>query len=230
LRRYTNWSLILVMGILAVAAITSRTWIPEIQPSLVSEPAVERFACPRFVTSEQCDNLRRINDVNPQLAENLREGLDPDNDLETLEEPTIEQLATDLNPNTSDEPQISRVKVGTFSDIDIIRTASGEVGIYEIIFPNDPSQAWRYLSFGEEFRVISAADLRVYLSSQSNPNADNPEGVFEDEPLEVALLKGNIGNQNFELDRSLDLNQYRSVVIYSEEYDIIVATAPIVTN
>lgn len=230
MRRYTNWSLIFVMGIFVLAAVTSRTWIPEIQSSLVEEPEIERFGCPGYISSQQCENLRNIDEVNSQLAENLREGLDPENDLETFEEPTIEQLATDLNPNTSDEPQISRVKVGTFSDIDIIRTASGEVGIYEIIFPNEPSQAWRFLSFDEEFRVISAADLRVYLSPQANPDADNPEIVLEDNPLEVALLKGNIGNQNFELDGNLDLSQYRSVVIYSEEYDIIVATAPIVTN
>lgn len=219
-----------MMGILAIAALTSRTWIPEIQPSLVNEPDVEQFGCPNFISDDQCENLRNINEVNPQLAENLREGLDPDNDLEALEEPAIEELADELNPNTSDEPQISRVKVGTFSNIDIIRTASGEVGIYEIIFPNDPTQAWRFLAFDEEFRVISAADLRVYLSPQANPDEDNPETVFEGDPLEVALLKGNIGSQNFELDRTLDLNQYRSVVIYSEEYDIIVATAPIVTN
>lgn len=228
MRRYTNWSLILFCGILVVLALTSRTWIPEVQPSLVDEPEAEQFGCPGFVSDEQCRNLREINELDPVLAEHLRDSLDPDNDLETLDEPEILEVARNLNANTSDEPIITRVKTGSFNDLDVIRTASGIVDINEIVFPSDSTEAWRFLTLDEDFEVISGPDFQVYLSTLQSPR--NTSDLMDSDPYQVGFLKGNIGRQHLELDTEVDLTQYRSVVIYSEEYDIIAAIAPIVTN
>lgn len=225
LRRYTNWGLIFFFGLLAIIAATSEQWIPEVQPTFVENAVVVDFDCPRFVDNDQCRNLRRLYETDPDLAEHLRDSLDPDNDLEVLNEPDFETIANQLNPNTSDDPLITQVKTGSFQSLDIIRQAEGIVNIYEVVSGNVVA---RYLRFEDPFRVNNGPDLQVFLSKDANPR--NPEQLLAGEPYAVGFLKGNINGQNFEIDRTLDLTQYRSVVIYSEEYNVIMAVAPIVTN
>jgi hypothetical protein len=59
-------------------------------------------------------------------------------------------------------------------------------------------------------------DLKVYLTT--NP-ADGPEEAFDDDIVDLGGLKGNIGNQNYELPAEVDLDRYRSVVIWCDRFD-----------
>jgi hypothetical protein len=225
MRRYTNWGLVLFVGILTTLALISDLWLPEIQPLLVAEESLEQYSCPSFINDDQCNALAELAVVDAELAEHLVEGLDPSNTLPDPNQPDINQVARNLNENTSDEPVITLVKTGTFSDLDILRTAQGQVMLYEIVAGG---QVGRFLRLENEFRVLSAPDLEVFLSTSRNPTT--LDEFTNSNPVEVGFLRSNVGNQNFELPTTLDLSPFRSVVIYSAEYNLIYAVAPIFTN
>ena len=45
--------------------------------------------------------------------------------------------------------------------------------------------------------------------------------------MEVGALKGNIGDQNYELASDLDLSKYRAVTIWCKRFGVNFATAPL---
>jgi 2-polyprenyl-6-methoxyphenol hydroxylase-like FAD-dependent oxidoreductase len=57
-----------------------------------------------------------------------------------------------------------------------------------------------------------------------------PTTIYADRTPEVARLKGNIGDQNYELPADLDLSQYRAVVIYCKRFSDIFSTAELLTS
>src|SRR5918996_3816178 len=86
-----------------------------------------------------------------------------------------------------------------------IRTASGE----------------RVLTL-TNFEVDNGPDLRVYLVA--GPARDESEvDDFED----LGGLKGNKGNQQYELPRGLDLERYTTVVVWCRAFSVNFARAPL---
>ena len=45
--------------------------------------------------------------------------------------------------------------------------------------------------------------------------------------MEVGVLKGNLGDQNYEVSSDLDLNKYRAVTIWCKRFGVNFATAPL---
>ncbi len=85
----------------------------------------------------------------------------------------------------------------------------------------------RFLRF-EEFKVTNGPDLYVYLSGHPSPR--NRTQLHDGGAFEVALLKGNIGNQNYELPATVDPTKYKSVVIYCKRFSVLFASAELVFN
>ena len=48
--------------------------------------------------------------------------------------------------------------------------------------------------------------------------------------LDVGLLRGTIGNQNFALAPEVDLRQFSMVIIYSALHDLLISVAPLRLN
>jgi hypothetical protein len=72
------------------------------------------------------------------------------------------------------------------------------------------------------FEVDNGPDLRVYLVA--GPARDESEvEVFED----LGALKGNKGNQQYELPRRLDLDRYTTVVVWCRAFSVNFARAPL---
>ena len=132
---------------------------------------------------------------------------------------------------TSDTPNITEVKSGTFGSFDALRGAEGNVSIYEIATV-DGTQVKRILrfenAFDETFRIINGPDLYVYLSQSQNPLTleQMMEGSLG--AIEISIIKGNIGEQSYELPSDIDITQYNSVVIYSKQYNLLYSVAPII--
>ena len=104
---------------------------------------------------------------------------------------------------------------GSFIDIDPIHGAVGSATIYEL-----PDGA-RLLRF-EDFRSKNGPDLHVYLSTAA------PTSTFAglgDAEAHLGALKGNVGNQNYDIPADIDLSQYRSVVIYCRPFKVVFSTA-----
>jgi hypothetical protein len=109
---------------------------------------------------------------------------------------------------------------GTFGVVDAIHKGSGTATIYTL------PDGERVLRF-EDFNVTNGPDLYVYLSGHPAPRSS--EQLHEGADFEVARLKGNIGNQNYELPADLDLSQFKSVVIYCRRFSVVFSTAELIS-
>ncbi len=69
----------------------------------------------------------------------------------------------------------------------------------------------------EDFETDNGPDLRVYLSSAP---VDADAGAFDDDAVDLGVLKGNIGNQNYDLPADVDLSRYATVVIWCDRFDV----------
>jgi hypothetical protein len=72
------------------------------------------------------------------------------------------------------------------------------------------------------FEVDNGPDLRVYLVA--GPARDESE---VDDFKDLGALKGNKGNQQYELPRGLDLDRYETVVIWCRAFSVNFARAPL---
>lgn len=81
----------------------------------------------------------------------------------------------------------------------------------------------RVLRF-EDFSTSNGPDLRVYLSTK--PASDDWYGYDEDF-VDLGDLKGNIGDQNYEIPADVDLDRFRSAVVWCRRFTVGFAAAPI---
>ena len=72
------------------------------------------------------------------------------------------------------------------------------------------------------FEVDNGPDLRVYLVA--GPARDESE---VDDLKDLGALKGNKGDQQYELGREIDLDRYRTVVIWCRAFSVNFARAPL---
>ncbi|MDE0236363.1 MAG: DM13 domain-containing protein [bacterium] len=84
----------------------------------------------------------------------------------------------------------------------------------------------RFLRF-EDFRTDNGPDLNVYLSAAP---PDAPVGQFTDVYVDLGDLKGNVGSQNYEIPRDLDLDLYSTVVIWCVRFSVIFGAAELVAS
>jgi len=101
------------------------------------------------------------------------------------------------------EPQIVTLAEGTF----IPRGRYSGEG--DALVLNDGSEQ-RFLRF-ENFSTDNGPDLNVYLV---NSDADADSGTFDDDFIDLGNLKGNIGDQNYEIPVGVDLSVYDTVVVW----------------
>lgn len=79
----------------------------------------------------------------------------------------------------------------------------------------------RFLRF-EDFETDNGPDLNVYLTTA---DADDDEGLFDDDFVDLGNLKGNIGSQNYELPPDVDLERYDTVVIWCVRFAVAFGAA-----
>jgi hypothetical protein len=84
----------------------------------------------------------------------------------------------------------------------------------------------RFLRF-EDFRTDNGPDLNVYLSAAP---PDAPVGQFTDVYVDLGDLKGNVGSQNYEIPRDLDLDVYSTVVIWCVRFSVVFGAAELVAS
>ena len=73
-----------------------------------------------------------------------------------------------------------------------------------------------------DFEVDNGPDLRVYLVA--GPARDESE---VDDYKDVGPLKGNKGDQQYQLGRGLDLDRYTTVVVWCRAFSVAFARAPL---
>ena len=88
----------------------------------------------------------------------------------------------------------------------------GTSGVVRVLELSDGSRIVRL----EGLDTDNGPDLFVYLST--NP-ADGDEGAFDDDFANLGRLKGNKGDQNYELTPDVDPSRFASVVIWCDRFD-----------
>ncbi|HEX5690281.1 MAG TPA: DM13 domain-containing protein [Roseiflexaceae bacterium] len=110
---------------------------------------------------------------------------------------------------------------GQFTEVDAIHKGEGTATLFRL--PDE-----RRLIRFETFKVQNGPDLYVYLSGHPMPRSS--EELHNQSAFEVGRLKGNIGDQNYELPADLDLSQYHSVVIYCKRFGVVFSTAELIAS
>jgi len=76
-----------------------------------------------------------------------------------------------------------------------------------------------------DFATSNGPDVRVYLIEA--PDASDNATVTKSGYLELGKLKGNEGNQNYEIPAGTDLDKYHAVTIWCYRFNVNFATAPL---
>jgi Electron transfer DM13 len=76
-----------------------------------------------------------------------------------------------------------------------------------------------------DFATSNGPDVRVYLIAA--PDASDNATVTRSGYLELGKLKGNEGDQNYEIPAGTDLTRYHAVTIWCYRFDVNFATAPL---
>lgn len=105
------------------------------------------------------------------------------------------------------------LREGSFENIDFIHKGSGRALILE------DANGHKLLRF-ENLEVTNGPDLYVYLSRNPRPTKDKDSlGDF----INLGRLKGNVGDQNYELTQNSD--GYQSVVIWCRQFNALFSFA-----
>lgn len=131
----------------------------------------------------------------------------------------LEVQADDAMPASVDAAQEAGVIVTQFDGMFGPRSHPGE-GIAKVL--NDGTEQ-RFLRF-EEFATDNGPDLNVYLTTA---DADAPAGDFgaSGQFVDLGDLKGNVGEQNYEIPPEVDLDEFDTVVIWCVRFGVAFAAA-----
>ncbi len=107
---------------------------------------------------------------------------------------------------------------GEFRDADRFHRGRGTATIYQL------PDGQRLLRF-EDFEVRNGPRLHVYLSAHPDPESSSQ--VSSGGYVDLGRIKGNKGNQNYEIPESADQSELNSVVIYCVPFRVVFSVAPL---
>lgn len=119
-------------------------------------------------------------------------------------------------PEAADEWEV--VAGGSFQDADDFHKGSGTATVFQ------QGEA-RILRF-ENFSSTNGPDLHVLLVENISGQSSSELGDY----IDLGSLKGNIGNQNYEIPADADLTQYEGVMIYCMPFHVVFSTAAFSAN
>ena len=117
-----------------------------------------------------------------------------------------------------DAPVSMPVKVAEGVFRGVAHETKGSASIYKL---PDGKQVLRFSGF----QTSNGPDVQVYLVAAAD--AQDNETVTKAGFIRIADLKGNMGDQNYELPANVDLNKYRAVTIWCRRFGVNFATAPL---
>jgi hypothetical protein len=127
---------------------------------------------------------------------------------------TTPDVAEATQPETT-EPVVTTVASGQFESRD-----HPSSGLATVITDGEQT----FLRFEDDFATDNGPDLNVYLSKAP---ITSDSGAFDDDFVDLGPLKGNIGSQNYELDGSIDVSEYQTVVVWCVRFGVAFGAAPL---
>jgi len=130
----------------------------------------------------------------------------------------VNMRAHDKFPSTSWMAAPAAVATGSFHGV--AHETHGSATVYQ--FP-DGSRILRLMNFS----TSNGPDVHVFFITAAD--ASDNATVTQSTPLEIAKMKGNVGDQNYDLPANLDLAKYHAVTLWCERFHVNFATAPLST-
>ncbi len=139
-------------------------------------------------------------------------------EMTAMPDPTV--APTEVATATPTAPPADPVALleGGFVDGDLFHRGDGTATVYDL---GDGSRVLRF----EDFEVTNGPDLRVLITP--DPNPFDHDALAEAGYTELGRLKGNIGNQNYDIPPDVDTDSIGSVVIYCKPFAVIFSVAPL---
>jgi len=78
------------------------------------------------------------------------------------------------------------------------------------------------------FSTSNGPDVHVYLVAAAD--AKDNDTVTKSEFVDLGSMKGNIGDQNYELPANTDLAKYQAVTIWCKRFSVNFGTAPLMSS
>ena len=127
----------------------------------------------------------------------------------------IDQVVSESEASIADSTLVAS---GSFSDADCSHKGSGVATLYRSA---SGSQVLRLT----EFEVTNGPDLEVWMVK--GDSIQSSKDVKESEWVSLGLLKGNIGDQNYDVPTDVDWTEYTNVVIWCEQFGVLFSPAPL---
>ncbi len=127
----------------------------------------------------------------------------------TVNEALPSTSATAPSPGQTDIPQPSgpiTLAAGTFRSYE--HATTGTAKIVQVAQGNNVLRL-------DNFKTSDGPDVRVWLSVKS---ADAADGAQNAKYLDLGIMKGNIGNQNYVIPVGTQFTEYRSVIIWCKRF------------
>lgn len=188
-----------IVLIIIVAAVTFPLWGPFFVNTTVDDAfpglTAEEQTAVSNMPQEQQDVLLEMSEIDSDMAAETARAM--------LEDDTVMEEAM-----PADEPTV--LVMGSFNTFDPVHSGSGTATIYQLA---DGSRVLRL----EDFSVTNGPDLHVLLVSNI------PTGIqqaINDDYVDLGELRGNRGNQNYEIPADVNLDEYSAVLIYCMPFSV----------
>ena len=168
-------------------------------------------ACsPQSVPTETMEEMGPATEVMQENSETMVE-------VETIATVTVvpDPPMEEEMPEADTQSEWVLVSKGQFQGADEVHQGSGTASIFQ-------QMGQRVLRF-EEFEVTDGPDLHIMLVENIAATSHDELGNYVD----LGSLKGNIGDQDYEIAPDLDLTQYEGVMIYCVPFEVVFAVAPL---
>ena len=113
---------------------------------------------------------------------------------------------------------VSQTILSSGSFHSVAHESKGTASIYQLV---DGKRILRFTNF----ETSNGPDVHVYLVAAKE--ASDSETVKKAGFLELGSLKGNIGDQNYDIPADADLAKYRAVTIWCKRFSVNFGTAPL---
>jgi hypothetical protein len=117
---------------------------------------------------------------------------------------------------SNSDAMIKPLSEGRFHDV-----AHKGVGMATIHQLTDGKRVLRFT----DFETSNGPDVQVYLVAAED--ATDNDTVKQAGFVELGALKGNIGDQNYDVPADVDLSKYKAVTIWCRRFGVNFATAPL---
>ena len=193
--------ILLPIGVLVLAIVV---WLalPLVTNQTVDEP-------PPTLTDAELDALHAIETLTPQQVERMttKKREEAKQTMETLAEKMPDVSIAEALPAT----EADVIASGTFRGVDTLHRGAGMATVYR---QADGAHVLRL----EKFTVTNGPALHVYLVRD---RGGDPASGFVD----LGRLKGNKGNQNYDIPEDIDIAQFKGVVIWCKPFGVTFAVA-----